>query len=263
MYYYLYDTFLADKKYENSIDRIKTRLLDLEIQGKHERLTLLKSIDELINDEVKKGISTVIAVGNDLTFLKLIDVAAKNGVTLGLIPIGERNQLSACFGIPPEDAACEVIAARKIVKFDLGKINNLYFFSSLKINKNLERLTIEKDNFKIVPRPECAEAAVYNFYFPNKEEKFEKPMKKSTAQDQKLELVIRTKGERRHWYSIKRNGEPFVDSVIQGDIFAIKSFEYLPVLLDGYKIIKTPVVVKVEPQKLNVIVGKNRLKTIK
>ncbi|MBI5076791.1 hypothetical protein HZB94_00195 [Candidatus Falkowbacteria bacterium] len=263
MYYYLYDTFLADKKYEKTIDRIKTRLLDLEIQGKHERLTLLKSIDELINDEVKKGISTVIAVGNDKTFLKLVDVAAKNGVTLGLIPIGEQNSLAKCFGVPMEDAACEVIAARKIVKFDLGKINNLYFFSNLKINKNLERLTIEKDNYKIVPRPECAEAAVYNFYFEAGEERIERTLKKSTAQDQKLELVIKTKDRKRHWYSIRRDGRPRVDSVIQGASFAIKSFEYLPVLLDDFKIIKTPVVVKVEPLKLNVIVGKNRLKTIR
>ena len=42
MYYYVYDTYLSDKKYEKILDKVKTRLLDLEIQGKHERLTLLK-----------------------------------------------------------------------------------------------------------------------------------------------------------------------------------------------------------------------------
>lgn len=263
MYYYLYDTFLADKKYEKAIDRIKTRLLDLDIQGKHERLTLLKSIDELVSDETKKGFTTIVVVGNDKTFLKLIDAAAKNGLTLGIIPIGEENNLAACLGMPAEEDACDVIAARKIAQFDLGKVNNSYFFSSLKINKNLDRLTIEKDNYKVVPRPECAEVDVYNFYFPSGSENFERPFKKFSAQDQRLELVIRAKKKERRWLFLKRETAAKIDSIIQGEMFAIKSFEYLPILLDDFKIIKTPVTVKIEPLRLNVIVGKNRLKTIK
>ena len=263
MYYYLYDTFLADKKYEKAIDRIKTRLLDLDIQCKHEKLTLLKSIDELVGDEAKKGFTTIIAVGNDKTFLKLVDAVAKNGLTMGIIPMGEENNLSACLGIPAEDAACDVIAARKIAKFDLGKINNSYFFSSLKINKNLDRLTVEKDNYKIRPRPECAEVDVYNFYFPAGLENFERPLKKYSAQDQRLELVIRARKKERRWFFRKKEGAPKIDSIIQSETFAIKSFEYLPILLDDFKIMKTPVTVKIEPLLLKVIVGKNRLKTIK
>jgi len=91
MYYYIYDNYLTDKKYEKELDKIKTRLLDLEIQGKHEKLTLLKSIDELVKDEIKRGATTVVAVGNDKTFLKLVDVIAQSGVTLGLIPVGKED----------------------------------------------------------------------------------------------------------------------------------------------------------------------------
>ncbi|NQT49676.1 hypothetical protein HQ571_03205 [Candidatus Kuenenbacteria bacterium] len=261
MYYYIYDTFLSDKKYEKTIDRIKTRLLDLEIQGKHEKLTLLKSVDELINDEVKRGVNTIIMLGNDKTFLKVIDVIANNNVTLGLIPVGPDNNLAKCLGLPMEDAACEVIAARKIVKFDLGKTNNQYFFSSLKINKNLDRLSIEKDKYKITLNPECQEIDVYNYYYPVGKQSFEKRMKKSSAQDQKIELVIWSKQKKRKLFS-KNQGELKIDTLIQGSLFDIKSFEYLPVVLDDYKVIKTPVKIEVEPEKLNVIVGKNRLKTI-
>ncbi len=261
MYYYIYDTFLADKKHEKVIDRIKTRLLDLEIQGKHEKLTLLKSMDELIRDEVKKGVDTVIVIGNDKTFLKAIDVAAQNDVSLGLIPVGEDNNLAPCLGVPMEEPACEVIAARKIVKFDLGKINAQYFFSNLSITKNLDRLSVQKDKYKIVPSRECSEIAIYNFYFPNKKQRFERQMKKVSAQDKKLELVIRSKQEKGSWFS-KKTETARIDSIIQGEEFEIKSFEYLPVLLDGYKIIKTPVKIEVEPKKLKVIVGKDRLKTI-
>ena len=156
MYYYIYDTFLADKKYEKTIDRVKTRLLDLEIQGKHERLTLLKSIDELISDEIKRGNTTIIVVGNDKTFLKVVDIIAKNNATLGLIPIGPDNKIAEYLGLGLEDSACEVIAARTVVKFDLGKIENQYFFSRMQISKNLERLTIEKDSYKMTPNHNCS-----------------------------------------------------------------------------------------------------------
>jgi hypothetical protein len=262
MHYYLYDTFLGDKKYEKVIDRIKTRLLDLEIQGKHEKLSLLKSIDELISDEVKRGANSIIVVGNEKIFLKVVDAAAKNNVSLGMIPVGENNHLAECLGLPMEEAACDVIAARKIVSFDLGKVNNQYFFSNLKITKNLDRLSIQKDNYKIVPRADCESVEVVNFYLPPIAGDFERKMKKCTAQDQLLELVIRRKGQKRRWFG-GGGGKPQIDSLIQGNEFEIKSFEYLPALMDDYRVIKTPIKVEVEHAKLKVIVGKNRLKTIK
>lgn len=263
MYYYLHDAFLSDKKFEKHIDKIKTRLLDLEINGKHEKLTLLKSIDELINDEVKRGTTTVVVIGNDKTFLKVVDVAARNNITLGLIPVGPENNLAQCLGIPATEEACDVLAARKVVKFDLGSANGQYFFTSLKINKNLDRLSVQKDTYKIVPQPECAEIAVYNFYFPYAEEQFNRKMKISSAQDEKLELAIKVKGKKKGWLSFKKNPEDMkIDSIIQGNKFDVKSFEYLPVKLDEYKVLKTPLVVTVGDRKLSVIVGKNRLKNI-
>lgn len=262
MYYYIYDTFLSDKKYEKIIDKVKTRLLDLEIQGKHERLTLLKSIDELINDEVKRGANTVVLLGNNQTFLKVADVIAKNNITLGLIPIGPDNSIAECLGVPMEEAGCDVLAARKTAAFDMGRVNNQYFFSNIKITKSLDRLTILNNNYRIAPQASCLEIDISNFYFPPAGKRFERKMKNYSAQDQKLELIIKVKSPKRSWFRKKNNIDATIDSVIQSKRFEIKSFEYLPVLLDGYKVMKTPIVIEVEPQKLNVIVGKNRLKNI-
>ena len=262
MYYYLYDTFLADKKYEKVIDRIKTRLLDLEIQGKHEKLTLLKSAEELIKDEVKRGASTIIVVGNDKSFLKVVDVVAKSDVSIGLIPVGSNNNIAKSLGVPMEDAACDILAARKVVKFDLGQVGDHYFFSNLKITKNLDRLSIEKDNYKVIPTAKCAEISVSNFYFPLGKDIFEKKMKKYSAQDKKLELVVKLKGKSKGWIK-KKEEVAQIDTIIQSEKFEIKSFEYLPIVLDEYKVIKTPVTVDVAPMKLKVIVGRDRQKKIK
>ncbi|MFH0988015.1 MAG: diacylglycerol kinase family protein [Parcubacteria group bacterium] len=263
MYYYLHDTFLADKRWEKVVDRIKTRLLDLEIGGKHEKLTLLKSVDELIGDEVKRGMTTVVVIGNDKTFLKVVDVAAKSNITVGLIPVGPENNLAQYLGLPMAEAACDVLAARKIVAMDLGRVANQYFFTSLKINKNLDRLSVQKDSYKIVPQAGCAEIAIYNFYFPFGDEQFSRKMRINSAQDGRMELVIKTKAKSKGWSPFGKKAHDLkIDSIIQGQKFDVKSFEYLPVKLDEFKVLKTPIVVEVEKNKLNVIVGKNRAKHI-
>ena len=123
-------------------------------------------------------------------------------------------------------------------------------------------MNIQKDQYKVVPRGNCAEFNIYNFYFPEEKQKFEKEMKKYSSQDEMLELVIRTKPTKKVWFNKKEQINP-IDSIIQGKLFKIKSFEYLPVLLDGYKVIKTPVVVEMASEKLKVSVGKNRLKNIR
>jgi len=262
MYYYIYDTFLSDSKYEKTIDKIKTRLLDLEIQGKHEKLTLLKSLEELVRDEVKRGANTVIALGNDKTFLKIVNIAAQLDITLGMIPIGPNNDLAKYFGIKQEEEACEILAARKVVKFDMGKIKDNYFFSNIKVNKNVDRLGVVKGTFKVLPNPNCSEVIVSNFYYPEAEQTFEKKMKKYSAQDGKLELIIRTKPKKAGFFKKKKTISP-IDTIIQSTEFELKSFEYLPVIIDGYRVIKTPFKVEVASEKLKVIVGRDRLKSIK
>ena len=67
-YYYVYDEFVQDPKFERDLAQIETRLTDLGISGKIARLALFRDPTELIRDEVRKGAKTIVAVGNDVTF---------------------------------------------------------------------------------------------------------------------------------------------------------------------------------------------------
>jgi len=261
MYFYIYDTYLNDRKYEKILDKIKTRLLDLDIQGKHEKMTLLKNIDELVEDEVRRGVNTVIVVGNDKTFLKVVDVAAKNNVIVGLIPVGPGNEIALSLGIKPEDLACDIIAARKVSQFDLGQVNANYFFSSIKLTKNLDRLTVVKDNFKIIPKANCSLVAISSFHVGSGGQLAEK-VKDCSCQDGFLELVISKTLKKGGWFGAKTKQE-VVDSVISSRQFEVKSFEYLPAVVDEYRIIKTPFKVEIGNKKLSIIVGKDRMSLIK
>ncbi|MBI4994708.1 hypothetical protein HZC21_03630 [Candidatus Peregrinibacteria bacterium] len=243
MYYYLYDTFLNDKRFDRTIDKIKEKLLELDINGKHIRLSLLKRIEEIIDDETKRGIKTLVIVGNDSSFLKVIDPVVRNGLTLGFIPVGQNNHIAPLLGIGENDEACEAIAARKLVEVDIGDANGQFFFSNVKMSKSVSRLLIEHGNFKIMPTNNCKEVCIYNFYYPMKKDKDILPeLDKIDAQDKKLDLVAKSQSQGRAGilkiFSGKR--EIRADTFVERDEFMVKSYEYLPLVLDNYRVIKTP-----------------------
>ena len=62
MYFYFYDTFVSDKKNEQLLGKIENRLIELGINGRTEKLTVLKNMKELIEDAIKKGAHTIVAV---------------------------------------------------------------------------------------------------------------------------------------------------------------------------------------------------------
>ncbi len=142
MYLYLYDSFLNNKKYSLSLTKIENRLIDLGINGKIEKLNVLKSINEVVINNVKSGVDTIVAVGNDETFIKMINIIASQAtVTLGFIPV-EESLIGRFLGLPLAWKACDVLSGRIIEKIDLGKVNNHYFFSALDIPTS-QLITIE------------------------------------------------------------------------------------------------------------------------
>ena len=46
MYAYIFDSFLQERKYQHELGQIENRLATLGIQGKIEKMTILKNIQE-------------------------------------------------------------------------------------------------------------------------------------------------------------------------------------------------------------------------
>jgi len=256
MYYYIYDSFLSNKKYESVLRRIETRLMDLGINGKTEKLTLLKNMGEIVEDAAKKGSTTIIAVGNDKTVSKIIGYLPNYNVILGIIPIGSQNRIAQILDIPPEEKACDVLSARIIEKVDLGKVNNSYFLSYLEIPSKKE-LTLECDQYTIVPLSEDTTVNICNFGNILDQNKLKEKI--YNPRDGIFEAVISKKTD--SWSPFKI----FKKSFSESSVFPIKkikikcSKECIPIIADGQATIKTPVTVEVMPKKLKIIVGKNRM----
>src|SRR3989338_10760844 len=95
-YFYLYDSYLQDRSYATTLIKFETTLTDLGIQGKVGRLTLLKSVKDLVEAAVRDGADTIVAVGNDITLSQVAQVVIKQPkITIGFIPLGSQHQTIA------------------------------------------------------------------------------------------------------------------------------------------------------------------------
>ncbi len=133
MYLYVYDELIQDKRFEKDLLLIENRLTDLGIAGKIARLALFRDPQEMIRDEIRRGASSVVAVGDDKTVRKILDVVAEGGATLGMIPLGEPGTLAKLFGIPAGVAACDILSARIVETVDLGSANGARFLMNFSI----------------------------------------------------------------------------------------------------------------------------------
>ncbi|MFN3301697.1 MAG: diacylglycerol/lipid kinase family protein [Patescibacteria group bacterium] len=250
MYLYLFDSFLAKKKYKKILDRIETRITDLEISGRIIRLTILENIQEIVRDALKKGVETFIAVGNDRTLCETATSLMGSEATVGFIPIGERTKLARILGLPKEEMACEVISARLTEEIDLAKVNNYFFLSSIKINN--PKIIISSDNYKIYLSQKINEVRISNLDEVSK--RFANP------KDGFLEVNL-YRPSSSFFSFLKLSKEKIVDSVFflkKLKIESLKRKKEIPALIDNWRILKTPLEIEITPYKLKVIVGKER-----
>ena len=253
MYLYIYDSFLNNKKYSPLLTRIENRLADLEIKGKVNRLNILKNMKEVIEDGIEHGVKTVVAVGDDQTFSKVVNIIADLDITLGLIPIDNKSKIAQILGIPPEENACDVLAQRLIKKIDLGKINKHYFIDSATIESS--DVTLEFGKYTISPTEKKSLISICNLGFlSNNQTVYKNNISNPT--DGLLEAVVApTTGN--IFCKLKK-------SVAQS-IFPFKKIkigsagEPATITIDQQAVSRTPVEVSIAPGKLNIIVGNKRL----
>jgi diacylglycerol kinase family enzyme len=247
MYLYIYDSFLNDKKYSDLLIKIEKRITDLGIKGRITRLSVLKNMKELITDGVKEGVQTVVAIGNNQTFAKVINIVADLDVTLGLVPVDGGSPIAQTLGIPPKVLACDVLASRIIKKIDLGKINNHYFINSAEITNG--DVVIEYNDYKVRPTTLDNKITLYNFGTD------QLVADKSHPIDGILEAVITPiKGGVFGKKSMAGTVLPFTKIKIGS-----QAEDQVSIVTDEQIIMKTPAEVVVAPQKLKIIVGPDRL----
>ena len=254
MYLYLYDASLSGKSFQHQLARIETRLTDLGISGKISRLSPHKNLQELIHDEVANGVRTIVAVGGDGTFISVVnEIMRHNGLTLGHIPLGPKTKIAGALGIPLAEEACDVIAARRLVRLDVGRANNTYFLSALTIPQS--QVTLELDGrYQVKPNSDSYAVSICNLR-PDRWNDAASAQR-FRPNDGFLETLIESLPVNVGIFGRRRRAQ--TPSILPCRKVKITSSKSVTVLTDGERILKTPVLVEVVPQKLQVIVGRER-----
>jgi len=243
MHVYIYDDYLNKGRYNKAVNRMEIRLTDLGLNGKIIRLSGIKNIKGTIQNEIKLGAKTIVAVGNNQTVSKIIGAIIEADVygdfqkktLLGIIPIGSDNSIAASFGIKNEEDACNVLLARRIEKIDLGLVGDYYFLNEARIESLGTKIDLEEYTLEAQER---GEIRIINLLSERSN------TIKSNPHDGLLDILIKTK---------KRD-----ETLLRAKNFLITNERY-NVVLDGVVEVRTPVEVRVVNNRINIIVGKNRL----
>jgi hypothetical protein len=243
MHIYIYDNYLNEKKYHSLLAKIETRITDLGLNGKIIRLNITNSLYNAIENEIKKGAKTIVAVGNDNLLNQVINSVIRStainktkNIPIGFIPIEkENNKLAKFLGIDFKENACDIISARRIKQLNLGKINNFFFLFNVSMDAKDTIVNID-NNFSI----ETKNKGLINIINTSFETK-----------DNKLKLIIQN-----------QENNLFKKNKTNQSVFFFKNLTLLnkknPAIIDNSSEISTPANISLGEESINIIVGKNR-----
>lgn len=258
MFFYLYDSFVLEKKHEGALTKVENRIIELGINGRVEKLTPLRNLKDVLENAIKQEAHTIIVVGDDTTFVRAVNVLAHHKVTVGYIPFGEQSSLAKVFGISDTFEACNVLSRRITKQIDLGRANQNFFVTAavaaesagLRIQCNgeftvsfpRERMTVSFINLGDILHKEFTPSDLCN------------------VTDRRLQLQLQESGRRHSWLRRSKTN-PAAHSTVLPIIKAelTHTQQPVPIVLDHITTLKTPLSISVKAKQLKIIVGKDRL----
>lgn len=252
MYVYLYDNFVRAKKYASTLKALEISLTDYGIAGKTIRLNNYTDARPIIDDEIKRGATTIVMVGNDKTFGQVLSGSATAGCTFGFLPIGEGNSIAEVLGIPNSPEAATVLSRRRKERLDVGLMNNRYFISQLHVLPSKVEVFYD-ERFRVTAK-EKMEVIVCNLqpFFWQRDKK-DKATHVVHPQDSKLEAFLRPL-TKKGWFGYTYESPsifPFEEMEIRGtEPFAVEA--------DGRATKEIRLKIGLARHKVEMIVGRDR-----
>jgi diacylglycerol kinase family enzyme len=256
MYLYVYDGFVTEKKHERLLARIETRLTDLGISGRIERLTMFKNIREILADASARGYETVVAVGDDDTVGRLIDAVGEFPMAFGVIPVGEGpHEIAGMLGVTEGVEACNILSRRVLQTIDLGRINDHYFLSSVRIPRTRAKISCN-GKYDIIPT-EDNEIQVCNLAAMAVSEAG--AMTVSSPRDGFLDTVFQPAPPNGlfSWF-FRSKAPPAPPTVVPLRFLSVRHASPVTVIRDGQRLSSSNLHIEIIPKKLKVITGKDR-----
>lgn len=288
MYYYIINPASGFGKINKIQEKLKLKLQRLGISGEFVKTTGRGDATKLAKLALSSGYTTVVAVGGDNTVNEVANGIVDSRACLGVIPTGSTNSLAKTLGIRDWESACLILAARKLETIDLGKIDHRYFISSASIGLEAKIIKYRTEKgvwpklaflrkvfseiFNFQPQEANielgnqlqAKTKIFTLIVANCQTLGFKGSFKPNPQDGFLDILVvsnfpKWKIFRKFASIIKGSYFDFPEtSIFRSKKLKIKTKKPLPCSIDGEEIGKTPIEIEIVPQRLRVIVSKER-----
>lgn len=278
MYYYILDpTGISPEHFERSQIQLQGLLAEFNVSGETARVTPLRSISDLVDTASSRSVKTLIACGSDDTFNHMLAQLKGRDFVLGFVPFSENSYLSKILGLENIRNSVKTIAARRVEKIDLGRIDNNFFLSYLELGLQLNdvkkagffgsfrltsspinKLKIRIDDSYIIEIPALAALVVNTRSTSSKDARIANPT------DGYLDLLIIEKLSNSEFLKHKASiSEGLFENLPNTTSIRCKKIECLepnsfPIKLAGKIVSKFPSLVEIYQERLRIIVGKSR-----
>ncbi len=278
MYYYILDPRnIGEKTFEERQIALQGYLAEFKINGEMGRVTPLRSIESLVETASERGVKTLVACGTDETFNIMLSHLQGRDFTIGFIPLNDDSYLAKILGLKNLYESVKILAARRVVKIDLATVAHSYFVSYLEFGlasskiKDLswwssikalsapaQELSVRIDN-SYVMNLKCLGGIVANTRSTSSEsESIANPT------DGFLDLLVvehLTKAQVVRYKEAILTGQ--LEKIPGTSVIKCRKIEFLepngfPLTISGRVLTKLPATVEIIPQRLRIIVGKNR-----
>jgi len=278
MHYYILDQHnLPMEKFEKLQTELSGLLTEFKISGEAARVTPFRSVQDLVDTASQRGANTLVACGNDNTFNLMLAALKGRDFTLGFIPFDENSNLAKILGIENVFLGVKTIAARRIEKIDLAKISGNYFISFLEFGvmshniksaslwQSLKLLSSEAKGFTI--RVDDSYNVTINGLgglVANIRSTSCQSEKIANPTDGNLDLLIMERLSKMQILKYRNIiSEGCLEKVPNTTVIKCKKIQFLEprgtnLTMLGRVVAKFPSIVEIIPQRLKMIVGKNR-----
>ncbi len=278
MYYYIFDQGnLPIDKFEQMQTEITGLTAEFKISGETARITPLRSISDLVETASERGVKTLVVCGSDDTFNLVLAALKGRDFVLGFVPMDEKSYLGKILGQENIFSAVKAIAGRRLKKIDLAKIGNNYFVSFLEfgvMSQKLQNAGLFASLKMLSSEPKNVMVRIDDSYnvsikalgglILNSRSTSCKNKTIANPTDSYLDLLLLESLTRMQILRFRKAiAEGCLEQVPKTTIIKCKKIELLEpfgmsLSMLGRMVTKLPTIVEIVPQRLRIIVGKNR-----
>jgi diacylglycerol kinase family enzyme len=278
MHYYILDPgHLSIDKFEKLQIELQGYLTEFKISGEVARVTPLRSIADLVDTASQRGAKTLIACGTDDTFNLMLAALKGRDFTVAFIPLDENSYLSTILGVTNLYGGVKTVAARRIERMDLARIAGNYFISYLEfgiLSYNLKSANWWSSIKMLSSEPQTFNVRIDDSYnlsinalgglIANTRSSSCDTDSIANPTDGVLDLLILEKLSKTEILRYKNAiATGCLEKAPKTTVIKCKKVQFLEpksfnLTMLGRVVAKFPAIVEIIPQRLKMIVGKNR-----